>query len=109
MKTWIAVILILLAFLISGSAVIAEEPVEDPYEIPIQQVFAEPDEESRLLYEIPIEVTLLDVSEDANWFKVRISFVFGPFHYTYVGWTPLPIGKIIIEREAICSEIASLP
>ena len=51
-----------------------------------------------LIYNIPVEVKLLDVSADANWYKVEISYSLGPLSYTYQGWTQIPIGAILAER-----------
>lgn len=65
----------------------------------IKELYAAPDEESKLIYSIPIEVKLLEVSDDYNWYKVKIAFSFGPLSSTYVGWAKIPVGEIITERE----------
>jgi len=70
----------------------------EPYSHDIKKLRAAPDPEARVLYEIPIEVKMLDVSEDANWYKVRISFYLGPINFVYSGWAFIPVGQILTER-----------
>ena len=71
----------------------------NPLNYPIQRLYAAPTEDSNLIFEIPIDVKLLDISEDANWHKVEISFGIGPFIYTYVGWTYIPLKQLLREKE----------
>lgn len=101
-----ALVLILLFLLVTGLAAAAPLEAQSPYDLQLKSLYAEPDEESKLIYNFPIEVWLLDVSEDANWYKVKIVFRLGPLGYTYVGWTQIPVGDILAERE---KEIADLP
>ncbi|MEA3494043.1 MAG: hypothetical protein U9R38_06620 [Candidatus Margulisiibacteriota bacterium] len=88
MKKWIAAILIIGFF--AGQGTFAS-----PLNYSVKELYANPTENSRLIYKIPVEVTLLDVSENANWHKVKISYNVGPFRYEYVGWVQIPIGKTI--------------
>ena len=71
---------------------------KDPYDLQVKNVYSAPDENSQLIFSIPIEVKLLDVSTDANWGKVRIAFNLGPLCYTYVGWVKIPVGEIVASR-----------
>jgi hypothetical protein len=71
---------------------------KDPYDVQVKKLYAAPEETSSLIFSIPIEVKLLDVSADANWYKVKISFQLGPFGYTYVGWANIPVGEILASR-----------
>jgi hypothetical protein len=71
---------------------------KDPYDLQVKKLYSAPVEESNLIFNIPIEVKLLDVSADANWYKVKISFSLGPLGYTYVGWTKIPVGEILAAR-----------
>lgn len=105
MKKLIA-ITILICLFAAFSGAFAEE--EGRLALPIKQLFSEPSDDAFIVFEIPIEVALLEISEDANWYKVKISYGIGPFVYTYVGWAPIPVGDILSEREENCSEIASL-
>ena len=90
-------LLLLVLALILLSPVLAAKA--SPYSSPIKQLYSAPDENSNLIYNIPVTVKLLDVSDDANWHKVEISYSLGPLSYTYQGWTQIPIGSILAERE----------
>ena len=105
MKKLIASTLVILCLLAGQSAFAAEK---EDMEIPLKQLFSEPTDDSYVVFDFPIEVILLGISEDADWFKVKISYGVGPFQYSYVGWTHIPVGDILAEKEALCSEIVSL-
>ena len=45
----------------------------------VKQLYSAPAKDSSLVYEIPVEVVLLDISTDGNWYKVKISYNIGPF------------------------------
>jgi hypothetical protein len=105
MHKWIAALLIISFFALQGAAVSDESPLN----YSIKELHAAPTEDSGIIYEIPVDVVLLDISEDANWHKVKISFSIGPFSYTYVGWAKIPVGQTIVDREKQTSEIANLP
>ena len=100
---------ILFTILILAGIALAAEPVKDPYDIQVKTLYSAPDESSNLIYSIPIEVKLLDLSEDGNWGKVKISFRIGPFGYTYVGWVNIPVTNILAEREKAASKVAKAP
>ncbi len=87
-------------FLIFGFiiGIIGVSLASEPYSHNIKKLRAAPDPEARVIYEIPVEVKMLDVSEDANWYKVRISFYLGPINLVYSGWTFIPVGQILAER-----------
>ena len=104
MKKWIATIIIIVLFLALGASA-----KEESLDFSVKELHATPSEDSNLIYKIPLEVVLLDFSEDANWYKVRISFALGPFRYTYVGWTNIPVGDTLISRERKAAEVADLP
>lgn len=88
-------ILVLLGLIILSGVSLA---VKDPYDINVNKLYSAPNEDSNLIFTIPIEVKMLDVSADANWYKVEISFNLGPLGYTYVGWTKIPVGEIVADR-----------
>lgn len=90
-------LMILLSIIILGGMVLAAA-AKDPYDLKVQKLYSTPDEKSNLVYSIPIEVKLLDVSSDANWYKVKISFNLGPLGYTYTGWAQIPVGEILASR-----------
>lgn len=105
MKKLIAISLVL--FFIVSQANFASEKTS--LNCPIKQLYSAPSENSSLIYAIPADISLLDISEDGNWHKVKIAYSIGPFSYTYVGWAKIPVGKILAEREKKASEIANLP
>src|SRR3989339_24053 len=98
-----AVIIAILAVLLAP-ALAADKGME----IPVKELYTAPSEDSILVYSIPIEVKMLDMSLDGNWYKVKISYSIGPFSYTYVGWTKIPVGEILAERERKATEKVAL-
>ncbi|MBN3033096.1 MAG: hypothetical protein JW873_03275 [Candidatus Saganbacteria bacterium] len=70
----------------------------DPYDLKVKTLYSAPDENTSVIYNIPIEVRLLDVSNDANWHKVRIAYRLGPLCYTYEGWVKIPVGELVAAR-----------
>jgi hypothetical protein len=102
--------ILFLIIILAGVALCAPAAKNDPYELQVKKLYSVPDEESRLIFDIPIEVKLLDVSTDANWYKVKISFSLGPLGYTYVGWAKIPVGEILAARtEKVADAPASEP
>ncbi len=71
-----------------------------PIDIQVKTLYSTPSESSNIVYQIPIDVKLQDISEDGNWYKVKISYRIGPIFYNYVGWTNLPISDILAERQS---------
>ena len=105
MKKLIA-ITILVSVLLGASALAVT--VGDELNIPVKKLYSAPLDGSNEIYEIPVEVVLLDISEDGNWYKVKISYWIGPFSYTYVGWTHIPVEDIRPKRDAEYDDIACL-
>jgi hypothetical protein len=93
MKKTLAFLFLALALAGAGFAA-----AKEPYDLEVRTLYSAPDETSNVMYKIPIEVKLLDVSADANWHKVKIAFAFGPLSYTYVGWVNIPVGEILASR-----------
>ena len=92
MKAKIAAILLLLAFILLAVALSAASPGGNVYfNLPIKTLLAEPTPEAEVVYDIPIDVKMLGISEDKNWYKVRIAFdlVFLG-RYEYAGWVYAP-------------------
>jgi hypothetical protein len=106
MKKLIALTIILIAF--AGIVWAGEPAVKSAYDMPVKKLYSAPSEDSSLVLDIPIEVKLLDISEDGNWYKVKIAYAVGPFSYTYVGWSNIPVGSILAEREKNASKIAAM-
>jgi hypothetical protein len=105
MKKLIAILFIII-FIASQAALAAENPVLD---LPVKRLYSAQSEDSNVIYDIPIEVKLLDISEDGNWYKVKISFNLGPLCYKYVGWSHIPVAEIMAEREKEAKKVATLP
>ena len=101
-----AFIILLLTAVLGGLAFAAAAP-KDPYGLQVKKLYSTPDENSNLIYSIPIDVKLLDISEDGNWYKVKIAYAFGPFSYTYVGWAEIPVGSILAARIGKTAKVAS--
>ncbi|MFA5113219.1 MAG: hypothetical protein WC529_02855 [Candidatus Margulisiibacteriota bacterium] len=78
----------------------------EPYSLQVKKLYSVPDENSNIVFDIPIDVKLLDMSNDGNWYKVRISFNLGPLGYTYVGWAKIPVGDIIASRMEKIAKVA---
>jgi hypothetical protein len=73
----------------------------DPYNHQVRSLYAQPDGNSKVVYNIPIEVRMLDVSDDANWYKVKIQFNFGLASFNFAGWAYIPVGQILTERSRV--------
>ncbi len=62
------------------------------FKLPFKKLLAEPRADANLVFEFPIDVKLLGISKDRNWYKVSIEYdllFFG--HYKYTGWVYAPI------------------
>ena len=70
----------------------------DPYDYPIVKLYEKATTHSKEIYKIPVEIKLLDINEELTWFKIKIGFSLGPVKFNYVGWTHLPIEKLILEK-----------
>lgn len=77
-------------------------------DIKVKQLYSEPANNSKIVYEIPMDVKLTDVSEDGNWYKVAIKFNFGPAEFKYTGWAYIPVANILAERTLEKSKVAAI-
>jgi hypothetical protein len=77
--------------------------------LPVKKLYTAASTNSNLVLDIPIEVKLLDISADGNWYKVKIQYAFGPFVNTYVGWANIPVGEILASRAEKLAENPVLP
>ena len=96
-----AIILTLIFVIIAGFIV----PLwaADPYNHQIRSLYAQPDGNSKVVYNIPIEVKMLDVSDDANWYKVKLQFYLGPACFKFTGWAYIPVGQILVDRNRLAA------
>lgn len=99
--------LLLIALVIAFSLCVGTNYAEEkyPYDFAVREIYSAPSENSNLVLRIPIEVKLLDISDDCNWFKVKVAYSLGPLNYTYVGWTKIPIGDSLATREKFYTKI----
>lgn len=97
-------ILLVASFLALGSLALAG--VKTPLSLPVKELYSAPSEDSNLIYQVPVEVKLLDISEDGNWYKVKLSYAIGPFSYSYVGWANIPIQDFLSSRS---EKLAKVP
>ena len=76
------------------------------FEMPFKKLLDEPRSEANLVYEIPIDVKLLGISEDKNWYKICIEFdMLFLGHYKYTGWVFAPIeDQIRLAEDKIVKE-----
>ena len=95
MRRAIAILLLILVVLTLRTPFAAENEANV---LPIQKLYTEPTEGSNLVLDIPIEVKLLDVSENLDWYKVKIAYRIGPFKYEYIGWAHIPINDFILQK-----------
>lgn len=102
----LVILILALSLLFCPVALAAEKETLD---LPVKQLYAYPQEDSKVIYKIPIAVSLLEISEDGNWYKVKIAYELGPFSYTYVGWAPIPVAEILAKRDAAIKEVAEAP
>jgi hypothetical protein len=106
MKKLIAASILLMVIL---SVAALAEPAKDPYSLPIKNLYSAPDENSNLILAFPIDVKVLDISADSNWYKVRIAYRIGPLSYTYIGWAEVPVGEIMADRQKQLEKVAKVP
>ena len=99
------VITLLIALLVGQGALAAKKK---DLNISVKKLYSAPHDDSNLIYEIPVEVALLDISKDGNWYKVKIAYNIGPFNYTYVGWAEIPVADILAKRAEKAPKIAQV-
>ncbi len=102
MKRVAAITLLIGAILCLG---VAYAEVREPYDLTVRELYSAPTESSNLIYRIPVEVRVLDISEDCNWYKVKVGFSLGPLAYTYVGWTKIPLGETLASRDSLYTRL----
>lgn len=69
-----------------------------PSPIKIKDLYADASGLSKVVYQIPIDVVLLDISPDSNWYKVSIAYNIGPARFKYSGWAYIPIGIVLAQK-----------
>jgi hypothetical protein len=89
-------LLLIFAFIIGYFGV--SPAADEPYDLRVKTLYAAPGANNKVVYDIPIDVKMLDISDDMNWYKVKIQFNLGPACFKYTGWAYIPVGQILAER-----------
>jgi hypothetical protein len=97
MRKLIAILIIFTIVLMANTLAAAQS---DTLKIPIKKLYSSPKENSKLIFDIPMEVNIIEISEDGNWFRVEVSYSFGLLSNSFVGWTHIPIAEILAEKES---------
>lgn len=70
------------------------------FEMPIKLLREQPSAESPIVYELPIDVALVGMSEDGNWYRVKIAYdLMFLGHYEYTGWAHAPVRSLSEEAK----------
>ena len=101
MKAWVGFSLALLLLIAFASAGFAADSTLS-FDYPIKRLLASPSAESNVNFEIPIDVRIIGMTPDKNWFKVKIAYdlVFLG-RYEYTGWVYAPIENVAASAETI--------
>jgi len=91
--------LIVITLLIAAIATGLGASSSNPLDISLKKLFAGPSDTTKIVFEIPIEVKILDVSSDFDWYKVNISFKLGPFEQSHTGWVKIPFDEILLAHQ----------
>jgi len=81
------IVFLLLIFLLFSPA-IAITTEADQFDIQIKNLYLNPDVNSPVVFNIPVDIYFLALSPDKTWCKIRIGFNFLGRH-DYVGWAKL--------------------
>ena len=95
------IIILLLLFVIIGAPLLSAADKFAPQQV--KKILASPAKGSSVNFEIPVDLIILDVTDDLNWYKVRIGFDFLG-HHEYEGWAFIPLGNYIKENEKTSKE-----
>ena len=69
-------------------------------DIPVTQMLAEPTAEASANFIFPIDLKILSMTPDHNWFKVRIAYTLPLVgHFEYSGWCYVPLGEKFFSLE----------
>ncbi|MFA4858245.1 MAG: hypothetical protein WC901_06840 [Candidatus Margulisiibacteriota bacterium] len=82
---------LLLALVLAAAAPMSQAFV--PFKTQLKTLYADPNKDADVVFRFPIEVTMLGMTEDLNWFKVRIKFELAFIRYEYTGWVNIPVGS----------------
>jgi hypothetical protein len=102
LRALVAFALTVLAVLVIGTLCLSAPLLDGHiyFNLPLKTMYAEPTEEANVVYEFPIDVRILGMTRDKNWFKVSMEFdLLFLGHYKYSGWVHAPLGDMIEQEK----------
>lgn len=63
----------------------SEDAAFTAFDIPVKKLFAEPDEKSRIVYDVPVNISLTGRTADDEWYRIKVSYNFLGY-FEYEGW-----------------------
>lgn len=68
-------------------------------DVRLKKMHAEPSEKADVVFEFPVDIRVLQMTDDKNWFKISLEFdLLFLGHYKHTGWVHAPLGDIL-EKE----------
>ena len=55
------------------------------FDIPVRKLYAEPDERSGVVYDVPVSIDLTGMTADSRWYRIKVSYSFLGY-FEYEGW-----------------------
>jgi len=55
------------------------------FDIPVKRLFAEPDDKSPVVYDVPVNINLTGRTADNGWYRIKVSYSFFGY-FEYEGW-----------------------
>lgn len=101
MRKTIAVLTIFTIILMGNTLAAAQS---NSLKIPIKKLYSAPKEDSKLIFDVPMEVNIIEISEDGNWVRVEVSYSFGLLSNSFKGWTYIPLSEIMANKESESNE-----
>jgi len=101
LKSWAIFSLALLLLIAFEAAAFAADGTLS-FDYPVKRLLDKPSAEANVNFEIPIDVRIIGMTPDKNWFKVKIAYdlVFLG-RYEYTGWVYAPIENVAASAETI--------
>jgi hypothetical protein len=101
MKKSIAIFTLFTIILMGNTLAVAQN---NSLKIPIKKLYSAPKENSKLIFDVPMEVNIIEISEDGNWVRVEVSYSFGLLSNSFEGWTYIPLSEIMAKKESESTE-----
>ena len=85
LKNFLFVCLMILLFFISFKLGATSKDENIKLNVPIKKLFLEPDEKSKVVYDVPIDIVVTGKTNDSMWYKIKVSYNFLGY-FEYEGW-----------------------